>query len=204
MSNLAAVIVETRELDGLTRIISEHLYHLPEYTHLYIFTNKNNLNLIDYYQGNATIYDVDVKTLEQYNQLLTSPEFWLSIDEENILIFQHDSMLLRGGIEEFYDYDYVGANWYFQKWGGNGGLSFRHKSAMIKCIASGRNMPLINEDVYFSNKLKSLGLKLAPPEVNERFSVETLFKLGSMGYHAIDKYLTKEQVEQINNQYGVL
>jgi hypothetical protein len=30
---------------------------------------------------------------------------------------------------------------------------------------------------------------------------ETIFNLGSLGYHAIDKYLTNEQINQIKTQY---
>jgi hypothetical protein len=141
-------------------------------------------------------------SIPDYNELLTSHAFWDKIDEENILIIQHDTNILRFGIEEFYQYDYVGAPWKFQQHGGNGGLSFRKKSTMLECIEKVPYNGTDNEDVYFSNTLKLLGKNLAPREVCEKFSCETIFKLGTLGYHAIEKYLTSEQCEQIKNQYN--
>lgn len=145
--------------------------------------------------------DTTVNSVEEYNKRLTSKEFWEDIDEENILIIQHDSALLRSGIEEFYKWDYVGAPWTFQQHGGNGGLSFRKKSAMIECIEKVPYNGIDNEDIYFSNALKTLGKNLAPREACEQFSCEAIFKLGTLGYHAIDKWLSPDQCEQIKNQY---
>lgn len=150
----------------------------------------------------ALYWSIDtIKSVNEYNSLLTSREFWEKINTENILIIQHDSALLRTGIEEFYKWDYVGAPWTFQNHGGNGGLSFRKKSAMLECIDKVPYNGKDNEDVYFSNALKFLGLNLAPREVCEQFSCEAIFKLGTLGSHAIEKWLSPEQCEQIKNQY---
>lgn len=92
-------------------------------------------------------FSVDCKSVEEYNKLLTSRFFWDQFYTENILIIQHDSALLRTGIEEFYKWDYVGAPWTFQQHGGNGGLSFRKKSAMIECIEKIPYNGIDNEDV---------------------------------------------------------
>lgn len=197
---LAAVIVETRPLPNLIEIIKGHQRHLPEHT-LYVFGSiavESMLKDIDctFVQCNMVINEAE------YNKLLTSKMFWDIIEEENVLIFQHDSMLLRSGIEEFYGYDYVGAPWSWCLHGGNGGLSLRKKSAMLMAInAISYNQSLHgNEDVYYSNYLVQNG-NLAPREVCEKFSCEAIFKLGALGYHAIDKWLTKDQIEQIKNQY---
>jgi hypothetical protein len=179
MDKLAVVLVENRPI--LEDIWDRHRQFLPNKTKLYI---------------NQT-----VNSISDYNRLLTSFEFWEKIDEENILIIQHDSALLRSGIEEFYKWDYVGAPWTFQEHGGNGGLSFRKRSAMLRCLEIVAPFPELNEDVYFSNALKFLKMNLAPREICSKFSCETIFKLGTLGYHAIDKYLTTEQINQINNQY---
>ena len=61
----------------------------------------------------------------------------------------------------------------------------------------------LNEDIYFAYGCQMLGLKLSPVEVANKFSVETQFNLGSMGFHAIDKWLTEEQCKQITKQYEV-
>jgi hypothetical protein len=146
---------------------------------------------------------LDIKSIKDYNTLLTSIEFWDSLPFDKILIFQHDSGLLRDGIEEFFEWDYIGAPWKFQHHGGNGGLSWRSKSAMIECIMQLPWNPRYgNEDVYFSNLLKNMPqFKLAPREVCEKFSCESIYKEGTLGYHAIDKYLTKEECAKILTQY---
>lgn len=176
---LAVVLVENRfEYEP---ILNRHQSFLPDHN-WYIFH--------------------EVYSISDYNKLLTSKDFWNKIKEENILIIQHDSMLLKRGIENFYDFDYVGAPWKFQQHGGNGGLSFRKKSAMLECIDKVPYNGTDNEDIYFSNALKLLGKNLASREVCEKFSCETIFKLGTLGYHAIEKHLTLEQCKQIKNQYN--
>lgn len=144
-----------------------------------------------------------IREIHDYNRLLGSVYFWELIPFDKVLIFQADSGLLRNGIEEFLEYDYVGAPFQFQDHGGNGGLSLRTKSVMLEVI---KQFPYDvsvhgNEDVYFSNHVEKVGGKLAPREVCEKFSVESIFKLGTLGHHAIDKYHSKENVNKILNQY---
>ena len=182
MSKLAVVLVENRV--NCQEIMDRHLKYLPKNSVPYIIDNLIISSSYDY-----------------NNYLANSKVFWNHIKEENILIIQHDSALLKNGIEEFYQYDYVGAPWTFQQHGGNGGLSFRKKSAMLKVIENYPYNGIDNEDVYFCNGLKFLGMNLAPREVCEKFSCEAIFKLGALGYHAIERYLTPEQCEQIKNQY---
>lgn len=176
---LSVLLIENRF--NSDEILSKHLKYLP---------SKINV-----------CFNFTVNSITRYNELLTNKEFWETCPTENILIIQHDSALLKTGIEEFYQYDYVGAPWKFQQHGGNGGLSFRKKSAMLKVIENYPYNGIENEDVYFCNGLKFLEMNLAPREVCEKFSCETIFKLGTFGYHAIEKYLTTEQCEQIKNQY---
>lgn len=144
----------------------------------------------------------DIKSINDYNKFLTDIRFWKEILFDKVLIFQHDSALLRKGIEEFIEWDYVGAPWRFQEHGGNGGLSFRSREAMIWCINQKPWDPSLgNEDVYFSNLLKDSPFKLAPRDVCEKFSCESIYKEGTLGYHAIEKYLTPEEVIKIKTQY---
>lgn len=202
-NNLAAVIVETRPLGNLIQIIEAHMKMLPDYTKLYVFGSRNVFAFIREKIDCKFVLIERGMNEAKYNSLLTSKEFWNRIEEENILIFQHDSMILRKGIEEFYEWDYVGAPWKFQTTGGNGGLSFRHKSAMLKILNSEPKYNYSihgNEDCYFSNRMLQEG-NIAPREVCSKFSCETIFQLGTFGYHAIEKHLSKEQCEQIKNQY---
>jgi hypothetical protein len=198
MYELAAVIVDTRRL-SLYQVITEHLFYLPKYTKLYIFSSEDNRHLQE--MLNCEFHVVEINDIRGYNNLLKSKNFWNKIKEENILIFQEDSRLLREGIEDFYEYDYVGAAWDFYPFVGNGGLSFRHKSAMLKVLEVCNPENDINEDVYFAWGCNVLKLNLAPVHVANKFSCETQFNLGTLGYHAIEKYLSLEQVNEIKKQY---
>lgn len=179
-----------------------------------IIENRFDKDFIDYIVGSHAKFlpsgwDVShvtvpfIKTERDYNTYLTSIDFWEECPYDKVLIFQHDSRLLRRGIHEFIQWDYIGAPWKFQEHGGNGGLSWRSKSAMLECIMSMPwNPSLGNEDVYFSNMLRRMpNFKLAPREVCEKFSCESIYKEGTLGYHAIDKYLTKEECTKILTQY---
>ncbi len=59
----------------------------------------------------------------------------------------------------------------------------------------------MHEDMYFSYGTRELGGKLPSVEEAKLFSVETMFSLGSLGYHAIEKHLPQHQCELIKNQY---
>ena len=160
----------------------------------------------DFLPSDAVYYFEDrLPSIHEYNKRLTSLDFWQQFEEENILIIQHDSDILRHGIEEFYQYDYIGAP---IKWidfpAMNGGFSLRRKSAMINVIKNYHYNGLQNEDLYFCNGLKQLNGNLPTFETAKLFSCETIFNLGSLGYHAIEKYLTNDQINQIKTQYEVL
>lgn len=201
----AAVIVETRKLPNLIEIIKEnHMRFLPDWE-LIVITTKENVEFFrEGLKKNYKIYFHLEKdfTVNDYNQLLTSYDFWNNLAEFNrVLIFQHDSIILRKGIEEFMEYDYVGAPWKFQQHGGNGGLSLRNPKSMLRTILYEPYKGLQidgNEDVYFSNHL--IG-DLAPREVCSKFSCESIFEMNTFGYHAIDKYLPQYQCNLIKKQY---
>lgn len=180
MTDRCAVIVDGRKIDyGIIR------------RHLELLTPEWEVKIINHLTPNS---------LEGYNRLLTSRSFWEPLCE-NVLIFQQDSMLLRKGINDFVGkWDYIGAPWAFQEFGGNGGLSLRKRGAMLRVIdCSTWNGE--NEDIYFCNNMHEMGMNLAPGEECAKFSVEAVFAIGTLGYHGIDNWLTGEQCEQIRGQY---
>lgn len=203
-----AVLIETREISNLYEIIvNDHLKHLPSDWALTIFLSENNKHLFLNKEFDREVsfrfLENNDLTISQYNHLLTSHNFWSSLPYDKVLIFQSDSKILRSGIEKFLEYDYVGAAWSWQLWGGNGGLSLRSKSAMLEAISKKPYQEGAhgNEDVYFSNYLHEVNGNLASREICEKFSVEAVFGLGSLGVHAIEKYLTPDQCKMILNQY---
>ena len=192
-----AVITETRYISNIGSVIRDHLQFLPGYD-LIIFHGSNNEVLFKGLKGKR--FTVNINNLHQYNALMTSTEYWNKLlSYDRVLIFQHESMILRDGIEEFYEWDYVGAPWKFQLHGGNGGLSLRNPKIMYETLTRIPYNPTLGyEDVYFCNHMKG---NLAPREVCEKFSCETIYKLGTLGYHAIDNYLNKQQCNEIKDQY---
>lgn len=211
--NIAAVIFETRHIGNLKEIIFEkHFKFLPKGTKLDLFISDIDDQLIDYFNksfltsNSGSINYIPSISEKDYNNIMTSEWFWENYKNfDRVLIFQSDSEILREGIEEFLEFDYVGAPWKFQEHGGNGGLSIRSPKAMLQCIKhkvyEGINKDG-NEDIYFSNILKKIGGNLAPRDVCKKFSCESIFESGTLGIHAIDKWLTKDQCQEIRNQYN--
>lgn len=177
-----AIIIENRPLHNMQEIIDNHMKYLPSDWGLCVYANY------------------DMTTGGEYNRLLTSKEFWENVPFDKVLIFQHDSSLLRKGIEEFLEWDFIGAPLYhFPFPMMNGGLSLRSKQACLDVIENYHYDGSINEDIYFCSCMQKLPTK----EIAQKFSVETIFNLGSLGYHAIDKWLDKEQCEAVKAQYKI-
>lgn len=211
----AAVTIETRCLESFPETVRAHMQHLPGWD-LVIYGSNQNEDFLNQHIKDFILHKVHFPTFGQfeYNLTLTNPKFWEPLLEyDRVLIFQYDSMILRDGIEEFVKWDYVGAPWKFQKHGGNGGLSLRCPKTMLNlCMNHEWDQRLGNEDVWFSNLMYQFQISLskfncpchynpAPREVCEKFSVESIFQLGTFGFHAIDAWLTPEQCEQIRIQY---
>ncbi len=207
----AAVIVESRPLPNLREIIEGHMNQLPKGWDLVVWHSlSNKAAMMKACEGFKSVRFVGLlvnkMSIRQYNALLTSVNFWEIVSAyQRVLIFQADSMLLRKGVEDFLTWDFVGAPWEWQEHGGNGGLSIRNPLTMKRVIENIKYNG-DNEDTFFSNVLHThphLG-RLAPMGVCKKFSCETIFNLGTMGYHAIEKYFTPDQVNQIKNQYTTM
>ena len=200
-------IVETRPLINLSKIIIDrHLKYIPKDWGLTIYCsllNHEYIKDIDFgINTNIIILENPKLTIREYNVMLKSDTFWQSLPYEKVLIFQSDSRILKEGIEDFLEWDYVGAPWRFQNHGGNGGLSLRNVNLMreICRVAKFTNK---NEDVEFCNFMfdNNVG-NLAPRAVCSKFSCESIAFFGSLGIHSIEKWLPKTQCKQILNQYN--
>ena len=65
--------------------------------------------------------------------------FWNNFTGKKLLLYQEDTYLFNGNINNFLEYDYVGASWPINQddnsYGvGNGGFSLRDRDKMIECI----------------------------------------------------------------------
>lgn len=182
-----AVIIENRlSSSEILDVIDRHAKYLPESWDVLGIRNE------------------PISSIGEYNKFLTSLRFWNSLKADKVLIFQADSGLLRSGVEDFLEWDFVGAPIKAIPTCMNGGLSLRDVEAMKRII---RQFPYQgesvhgNEDIYFCNKLNQTGGRMPPKEIAMRFSVETEYGLGSLGYHAMDKYLTESECKAIREQY---
>jgi len=136
-------------------------------------------------------------TVNEYNNLLCSLDFWrflTDIGSHHALIFQVDTVLLKDNIDDFLEYDYVGAPWITRWLGldiGNGGLSLRNvwkmRSICGQCSRTVETMYgtryLENEDIFFSFHLNNQSAKLPSVEIAKKFSVETIFYDDPCGMH---------------------
>jgi hypothetical protein len=163
-------------------------------------------------------------TTDEYSAMLGDPLFWQCLLDgfkcEHALIFQCDTLLLKGGdaIDAFLKYDYVGAPWpdagmrvtidnrCLQFTVGNGGLSLRNVRVML---AITRKYPYnrelsIPEDVYFAFWLKMHEEVYWTPSSEEAsaFAMEHVFNPEAAGLHApsVDvSELIQNAIEQHDN-----
>jgi hypothetical protein len=152
-SDKIAVIVDPRFNPLIEGVIRNFMHFLhPQHWNLLIYGHpKNEYQIKEKFPNSMYLpikeelimYDHEENphlSLENYNKLFLSKEFWESIPAENILVFQADCIMFRYFNPIFTEYDYVGANYYCPSdvspiyGGANGGFSFRKKSAMIECI----------------------------------------------------------------------
>lgn len=203
-SDKCAVLIDSRCLPNLEFVLRQVSRFLDDSWSMTIFTGNLNYvyvkNICEELNNNINIIkmDVDYFMINDYNNLLLSEIFWDKINAEHILIFQGDSLLLKYGINDYLDYDYVGAPWPHDSPTvvGNGGLSLRKKSA-IKKVLNGYNISQapywlkpdflenVPEDVYFSYGMTYLGCKVPSSEEARKFSVESIFYEDPVGMHQV-------------------
>lgn len=204
----AALIIENRALPNLVETIRDnHMKFLPEGTDLILYGSPTNEQELKFNFPFATYVNLGNIPMHMtaYNHFITQPIFWSALMKyDRILIFQHDSRILRTGIEEFYQWDYIGSPWNFQNHGFNGGISLRNPKVMFDICTRFKYTGPENEDVYFSNTMHKFPAlyKLAPREEGTKFGVEAVFALGTFCLHAPWKWLKMDQVKQILRQYG--
>jgi hypothetical protein len=213
MFKYTAVIIEPREHKALSFVLNNFLTNLSEDWGIMIFHGRKNKQFIENILSNELSHfkhriirlvqlEVDNLTISQYNTICKNSNFYKCIDTEIILIFQTDTIILdknKDQINNFLEYDYVGAPWRDGNVG-NGGLSLRRKSKMIEICENVDSKLFENEDLYFSYQSK---IYLKKPTFHEAktFSVETVFYEKSFGIHAPWKYLSRRKINFLINNY---
>ena len=205
------VIVEPRKCDNLLIVVKNVIEKIPNAKINIFHGNVNFLFIINnfssYINTKIFLYNInkDNLTVEQYNDMITSKSFWNSIEGENILIFQTDSIICNYEeefIKECCNYGFVGAP--VKKWDipwQNGGLSLRKKSLMIKAIDDKKlGESFWPEDRYFTFVKKDI-TNPAPFNIANKFSVEKFYYPNPFGIHKCWKYLNKDDYKKLTQLY---
>jgi len=220
-----AVIVEPRRHEMLESVIRNFMYFLGESWNLILYTYEDNIEWVrSLFPGSDfNIVPLPFPNMNQllYSFMLMDIAFWKGIREEHILIFQTDCILFKKGIDNYLEYDYVGANFtspltIAPRIGGiQGGLSLRRKSAMIKCIENFDWETIQNyrtsinystfkhkvEDIYFTYACDFLNLNVLPVSERDMFSIECEYYDKPIGHHGSQHdHYTKEQAMAIISQ----
>jgi hypothetical protein len=234
------VYIEYREFPHMEFLLRNSIIKLgPDWSYSVVCGIEN----YDYIKKMCALIHKNIRVIKtEYSQLnqstysifLASVEFWNMFSGEKILLCQEDSCIFNKNIDDFLEYDYIGAPWPFGQndnaYGvGNGGFSLRTKQIMIDVInkvsilntefnsstleyIKNSNMTVGPEDVYFSlNMIRYKIGKVAPRNLASEFSTESILNLNSFGGHNFwinDKYwphrIFKSIVKTFSPKYDLI
>jgi hypothetical protein len=199
----AAVIVETRPLFFLPHVIKSTMFALGEGWNLHVLCGLHSFEFVRRALAGWTVAIVNMGfealSTAHYSVLLKALPFWQQLRESKILIFQSDTLVCSRNIDEFKEYDYIGAPCGTDgaDFVINGGLSLRTRDKMTECIRS-QPPDETAEDIFFSRGLRRLGAKLPSFDTACRFAVESVYIAHPFGVHGTDKtYQSVELAERI-------
>jgi hypothetical protein len=219
-----AVLIEPRCHNAMSLVLQNFAKNLSDEWNIFILHGNLNIEYVNNiinndlheYKSRITTKNLNIDNLkiEEYNDLLKSEYFYQYIPTETFLIFQTDTLIIekyKEMINEFLEYDYVGAPWsetYLPEFGiheynavGNGGLSLRKKSKMLEIIKKNKETELfkkMNEDICFSLQ-KNIEVKKPDFEKAKQFSIETIFSEKSFGVHCPWRWLSNEHMTYLIN-----
>ena len=218
--NYTAIIIEPRKHDALSFVLKNFTENLSEKWNFIIFHGIDNQEFVEnivkddlkMYKNRFQLINLNVYDLfsHDYSDLIKKRSFYDHIKTETFLIFQVDTLIIKENkhlLDEFLDYDYVGAPWQDGVIG-NGGLSLRKKSIMLQIIDSidpdsSNYKNYKNEDEYFCRQ-NIVPLDVPSFEEAKKFSVETVFCDSPFGVHNFYNHLSKEDTEYLINKYDDL
>jgi hypothetical protein len=199
-NNYETFLIEFRELPHIEFLVKNTIIKLPYWKHSIVCGNKNYdfvKKIFDDLNINIIKLDIDNLTTSEYSKLLMTENFWNKFTGKKLLLYQEDTYLFNGNINNFLEYDYVGASWPINQddnsYGvGNGGFSLRDRDKMIECIKKinpnkdiilgkstinfmkNSNNYHIPEDVFFSKSMIDFNIgNVAKRNIANKFSQET-------------------------------
>ena len=222
-----AIIIEPREHKALEFVLNNFWENLDNRWAFIILHGKDNKEFVTNIvnksdNANRTqLVNIGVSNLSisQYSELFYNPLLYNYIPTETFLVFQTDSIILKKNRNKVYDfmrYDYVGAPWP-HNWAllgkmsvGNGGLSLRKKSKMLKLLELKDKIkhPIsmygkyMAEDQFFNGYYFPNEYISKPTfEQAKNFSIEAVFSDTPFGVHKLWSGLNKQQLYQLIKKY---
>jgi len=212
-----AVIIEPREHPALEYVLKNFNDNLSDEWQFVVFHGNKNIEFTKNICEKVFIPErvklvnlgVDNLTISDYSGLFYNDLLYSNIPTEVFLIFQTDTIIcsqFKDNINQFLEYDYVGAPWdhdHVEGPGnnlrvGNGGLSLRKKSKMKEIIEKCKDIKkgdeYIWEDVIFSNGCGLVTLNKPDEEEAKSFSIEQVYHDKSFGIHKAYAYLDSDKI----------
>lgn len=209
LSNITLFCYENRYIDKAIEAI-EICKHYADFGSIKFITN----NKTGY--EHEIIDNTSINSLSDYSRFIL---FKLNgyVDTDFVLTVHADGFITNplAWTNEFLSYDYIGATWYNQMGlfrdnkylVGNGGFSLRSKKLLneldyiLPKINNPRSMHN-HEDIVICHQLRdyleSRGIRFAPIEIADKFSVETKGKWnGEFGFHNF-KFVNPENFGWVN------
>ena len=199
------VLVEFRKLPHLEFLIRNAVIKLgADWSHTIVCGLDNFEFLLSFCHNispNIRVIRLPLEnvSVNDYNDLICSLNFWNLLYGEKILLYQEDTCIFQSNIQDFLQWDYIGASWVpdgkiNSKNVGNGGFSLRNRRSMIKVIktktiqeySKGKSVP---EDIYFTNMMLAHNLgKVAEVDQADLFSSEYKYHPSCFGSHCFFLY----------------
>jgi len=140
--------------------------------------------------GKVLLLEPDIHSKEEYSKfvLRSLPDY---IETPFVMICQHDGYIVKpeSWSDEFLQYDYIGAPWWFNHDNnvGNGGFSLRSRAMLEACKQIYPYHPEDDMIREWRDELVKQGIRFAPEELASRFSWEHNGKYehynNSFGFH---------------------
>ena len=185
LSNVTAVIIDCVNFEQAAKAI-ETMQGYADFAKIKYFNHIENISGEDVVES---IKIDKINNIRDYNEFVIK-QLHNYIETDYCMIFQWDGFILNPDAwdNEYLNYDYIGAPWWFHydKNVGNGGFCIRTKKLMefVSKLPTPENY---TEDVFICRDNYQLlidnGFKFAPYELAEKFSIENGKWDGQLGFH---------------------
>jgi hypothetical protein len=202
----AAVFIESRPLYFTPMVLKNVMFFLGRRWNLHVVYGEFSERYLD---GLLRDWDVNGIKLQGLTHLprarrdaiLKSSEFWKMFPEEKILLFDSSSVMCGSNVDEFLDYDFIGAPvGTAEDFSLHGGFSLRSRRKMIQCIVAGQDSGE-PEDEFFTRMMRQTGAA-TPDFVSAcRFAITSTYECHPLGVPAADEgFHDAETAERIVQQ----